>query len=164
MYTDRLRKRCFFLVIVIQRHLGGGLRRRNGGKIRGRARRGGGVAFSWSVRGRVTDDGRTSLFFYETFISYQLYIYINGKFSPGSVSISSNTRKASFPTSDHTQPHSMRALIRAPSPSRRAVHRFIANSRSLAARCVSQACSSDWAAASFVDDENDPDKGPTRNG
>jgi hypothetical protein len=32
----------------------------------------------------------------------------------------------------------------------------------LAARCVSQACSSDWAAASFVDEGNDPEIGPEK--
>ena len=99
--------------------------------------------------------------FHETFISYR-FVYINRKFLPGWVSIASNTRNASLPTSDHTQPHSMRALIRAPRSSRRALHRFIANSRSLAARCVSQACSSDWAAASFVDDDNDTENRPTK--
>ena len=48
----------------------------------------------------------------------------------------------------------MRALRRAPSPSRRAVERLLASSRSLVARCSSQACSSDWAALSLDEVEN----------
>jgi len=52
----------------------------------------------------------------------------------------------------------------APGPSRMAVHRLIASSCSLAARGVSQACRSNCAAASFVDDEEDRESGPTRNG
>jgi len=71
--------------------------------------------------------------------------------------------RAKPPTSDHTQPQSMTAL-RAPSPSQMAVHRLVANSHSLGARCVLQACSDDWAAASSVDDKNDVEGGPTKNG
>ena len=111
----------------------------------------GGVTFSWVVQGRLTDNGRTSSFFCETFIC----LYKIGKILPrNSVPNSSNRRNASLPTSDHTQLQSMTALW-APSPSRMAVHRLVANSRSLGARCVSPACSSDQAVASFVDDEND---------
>jgi len=58
------------LRIVIQGDLGGGLRGPKGGKARG----GGGIAFLWVVRGRLTDDGRTSLFFYEVFISSSVLI------------------------------------------------------------------------------------------
>jgi len=57
---------------LIQSNLGGGLRRPNGGEIGGRAH-GGGVAISWVVWGRLADDGRTPLFFCETFISYGLW-------------------------------------------------------------------------------------------
>jgi len=57
-------------MVVIQRHLGGGLRMSNEGK-RERGGGGGGVAFSRVVRGRLVDDGRTALCFCETFISYQ---------------------------------------------------------------------------------------------
>jgi hypothetical protein len=96
-----------FLIIVIQNDLGDSLRRLNGGKIGGKARGGGGggVAFSWVVRGRLAGNGRTPLFSYEKFISSScVYLYKNEKLLPGnSVSRSSNTRKASPPTSDHIQ-------------------------------------------------------------
>ena len=56
-------------MIVMQRHLGGGLRRPNRGKIGGKARGRRRVAFS-VVQGRLADDGRTSVCFCETFMSY----------------------------------------------------------------------------------------------
>jgi len=59
----------FLLMIVMQRHLGGGLRRPNRGKIGGKARGRRRVAFS-VVQGRLADDGRTSVCFCETFMSY----------------------------------------------------------------------------------------------
>ena len=57
-------------MIAIQGH---GLRRTNGGEIGGRVRGGGSAAFSRVIQGGLADDGRTSLFFCETFISYQLH-------------------------------------------------------------------------------------------
>ena len=63
MYGGGLWRTSFLRVmIVIQRHLGGGLRRPDGEE---RACSGG-VAFSWIVR---ADNGRVSLFFWETLIS-----------------------------------------------------------------------------------------------
>jgi len=56
---------------MIQSDLGGRLRRPNGGQIGGRARGGGGgVALSWVFQGRLEGNGRTTLFFYETLISF----------------------------------------------------------------------------------------------
>jgi hypothetical protein len=50
MNGGRLLRRLF-LVTVIQSYLGGGLRRPDGGEVRG-----GAVAFSWVVQGKLTDD------------------------------------------------------------------------------------------------------------
>jgi hypothetical protein len=89
---------------VIQRRLGGGLRRPNG--------EGGhvvvAVPFSCIVRGKLADDGRTPLVFCQTFISYSLYKLKWGLLPGNSVS---SMRKASLPTSDQSQPHSMRNPI-----------------------------------------------------
>ena len=125
---------------VIQCDVGGGLRMPNGGQIGGRARvmsHSRGFGGDW----RMMEER----FFCETFISYRCYrcIYKIGLSPENSVSNSSSTRRASLPTSENTQPHSMRTLIQASSPLRMAVHRLITSSRSLAARCVSHAWSSD---------------------
>jgi hypothetical protein len=60
--------------IMIQSDLGGGLKGSKGEEFGGKARGGAGIAFSWVLRGRLTDDGRRSLFFYATFMSYSWYI------------------------------------------------------------------------------------------
>jgi len=67
MYGGELWRKSF-LMTVIQSDLGGEQRRSEGGEIGGRAH---GGAITVVVRG---DDGRTSLFFYETFISSYVYI------------------------------------------------------------------------------------------
>lgn len=74
--------------------------------------------------------------------------------APESSCSASRLLRPSFPNSPHAHPQSMRALKRAPSPSCKAVERLLASSRSLVARCSSQACSSDWAALSLDEVEN----------
>lgn len=60
-------------------------------------------------------------------------------------------RRACLPISCHTQPHSTRALQRRVMPSLNAAVLRAARSRSFAARWVSQAWSSAWAAESLVE-------------
>jgi len=111
-----------------------GLRRPNRGKIGGRA-----VAVAVVLHSHGLFGGNWQvmekhlLFFYKRFISYRC-VYKNGKLSLGNISF--NTRRASLPTSDNTQPHSIRALIQAPSPSLMAVHRLLTSSRSCAFRML----------------------------
>jgi len=134
---------------LIQRHMGGGLRRPDGKE----GACSGGVPFSWIIR-------RAFLFFCETFHKPFCVKTKRGSYLETRSQVHA---KASLPTG-YTHPHFMKALIWAPSPSRIVVHRLIANSCSLATRCISRTWSSNWAAASFVDNENDAESRPTENG
>ena len=70
---------------------------------------------------------------------------------PFGISNVSSALMPSLPISPHAQPHSTIALHRACSPARIVFVRNAFSSCSLAARCASQACSSDCAAVSFVE-------------
>lgn len=65
------------------------------------------------------------------------------------LSIPSRARRPSLPISPQCQPHSTMALHRASSPRRTAETRSSSSAFSFAARCASQACSSDCAAPSL---------------
>lgn len=61
----------------------------------------------------------------------------------------SRVPRASFPISPQAHPHSIIARKRASSPVLTITHRRIVSSRSLAARCISHACNSDWVCESL---------------